>query len=99
MPLTIDPQRNAFLNIDKNYNISQKTDTLVGLERFIIQFKILLVIIDTKPYAQTLIIFGIREVYLAGDVELKLTCMNLNLLSLNVQQLDKAESSQEIKLL
>ena len=48
------------------------------------------------------IIFGIWEVYFAGDVELKLTCINLNLLSLNVQQLDKAESStvwQEIKLL
>ena len=31
------PQRNAFLNIGKNYNISRKTDILVGLERFIIQ--------------------------------------------------------------
>ena len=50
----MDPQRNAFLNISKSYNISQKTDMLVGLERFIIQFKIGLAILDTKPYAQTL---------------------------------------------
>lgn len=97
----MDPQRNAFLNIDNNYNISQKTDMLIGLERFVIQFKIGLAIFDTKPYAQTLI-FEIWEVYLAADVELKFTCVNSNLLALNVQQLNKAESStvwQEIKSL
>lgn len=50
----MDPQRNAFLNINKSYNFSQKTDILVGLGRFIIQFKIGLAILDIKPYAQTL---------------------------------------------
>ena len=50
----MDPQGNAFLNIDKNYNICQKIDMLVGLERFITEFKIGLAVSDTKSYAQTL---------------------------------------------
>lgn len=50
----MDPQGNAFLNIDKNYNICQKTDMLVGLERFITEFKIDLAASDTKSCAQVL---------------------------------------------
>lgn len=81
----MDSQGGTFLNVDRNDNFCQKTDIIVGLERFIFEFKIGLAVFETKSQAQTLShLAGFKACWCEFEAYLLYRCSSLTRWSLQL---------------